>query len=118
MKLQEIFDPTEEADSEDVGSVSAKLGFKVKKEFLNSFGEERPVTLLKKNDLVGDVQIIVRYVINPKTGAWKFQAALPEHQFVDFEDGEDSNSLIDDLKKERKLTPDQIINFLAAAPKL
>ena len=105
----------EEEDEEDVGSVSKQQGFKKSQRDLYAFGKTRHVTLLTKDEELGGLTLTLQYVINPATGAWLLQACLAgqsQEDMVEFDSGEDPSSLIKSLKKKKKITAHQAVEYL------
>ena len=108
-------DETGETEEEDVGSVSQAQGFKKSSKEMYAFGKTRKVTLLTKNEDLGGLKLTLQYVINPETGAWSLRACLAgqsEADMVEFDTGEDPTSLVKSLKKKRKITPHQAVEYL------
>lgn len=106
---------SEPKEGEDVGSVADEEGFKKSKKEMYAFGKTRPVTLLTKNESLGGLKLTLQYVINPQTGAWSLRACLAgqgESDMVEFTTGEDPSSLINSLRKKKKITPHQAVEFL------
>jgi hypothetical protein len=98
----------EDDDDEDVGSVAKRQGFEKSKKSMYAFGKTRPVTLLTKTEKVGGLDVTFQYAINPKTGAWSLRACLAgqdDEDMVEHSTGEDPTSLIESLKKSKKITP-------------
>jgi hypothetical protein len=100
---------------ENVGDVAKELGWAKTQDTLNAFGKTRKVTLLTKDGSVGGIDVTQQYVINPETGAWKFQACCAggtEVDMVEFATGEDPSSLVTHLRKAKKITPHQAVEYL------
>lgn len=112
---QDAEESSEPKEGEDVGSVADEEGFKKSKKEMYAFGKTRPVTLLTKNESLGGLKLTLQYVINPQTGAWSLRACLAgqgESDMVEFTTGEDPTSLINSLRKKKKITPHQAVEFL------
>jgi hypothetical protein len=104
-----------EEDDEDVGTVVDREGYEKSKRDMYAFGKTRPVTILTKNETLGGLKLTIQYVINPSTGAWVLQACLAgqsQEDMVEFGTGEDSSSLVKSLKKKRKITAHQAVQYL------
>jgi hypothetical protein len=104
-----------EEDDEDVGTVVEREGYEKSKRDMYAFGKTRPVTILTKNETLGGLKLTIQYVINPSTGAWVLQACLAgqsQEDMVEFGTGEDSISLVKSLKKKRKITAHQAVQYL------
>lgn len=109
-------DEAEDEDEElDVGAVADEEGFEKSQRDLYAFGKTRKVTLLTKNEPLGGLELTLQYVINPSTGAWMLQACLAgqsQEDMVEFAKGEDPQSLAKHLKKKKKITPHQAVQYL------
>ena len=105
----------EEESGEDVGSVAEEEGFEKGTKEAYMAGKTRKVTTLTKNEELGGLDITLQYIINPQTGAWSLRACLAgqsEEDMVEFHTGEDPSSLIKSLKKKKKITPHQAVEYL------
>jgi hypothetical protein len=101
-------------DETQIGPVVQKLGFKKTQTRMFAFGAMRQVTVLSKNEKIGNLNITLQYVINPATGAWTLSASLagqPIEKMIQFENGEDPESLLQNLKKKTKITPREALQL-------
>lgn len=108
-------DESDEEEEEDVGTVAEREGYQKSKKDMYAFGKTRPVTILTKNETLGGLKLTIQYVINPSTGAWVLQACLAgqsQEDMVEFGTGEDPSSLVKSLKKKRKITAHQAVQYL------
>jgi hypothetical protein len=106
---------SDDEPQEGVGEVAEQNGFVKSQKKMYAFGKTRQVTLLTKNEELGGLELTYQYIINPETGAWSFRACIAgqsEEDMVEFRTGEDSSSLVKHLKKEKKLTAHQAVEYL------
>lgn len=108
-------DDDEELEGEDIGEVADKQGYQKAKTEMFFSGKERQVTTLTKDEELGGLKLHTMYVINPKTGAWVYKAGLvgeDDDRMNEFRTGEDPSSLLKHLKKKRKISPHQAVEYL------
>jgi hypothetical protein len=106
---------TADEEPEDVGSVADAEGFEKSKDERYLDGKSRPVTLLTKDEELDGIDVTLQYVINPKTGSWSFRACVAgqsEEDMVEFDTGEDPSSLMKHLKKKKKISAHQAVEYL------
>jgi len=112
---ENVDDEEADDDSEDIGEVADKQGYQKAKTEMFFAGKERQVTTLTKDEELGGLKLHTMYIINPKTGAWVYKAGLvgeDDEHMAEFRTGEDPSSLLKHLKKKKKISPHQAVEYL------
>jgi hypothetical protein len=111
MKVAELL--YEDEETIDIKSIADEHGFSISSEKLFLAGKKREVTVLSGEQTIDGVDISMRYLINPETSAWSFQACpAGQDNFIEMHTGEDTSTLVKHLKKKKKLTPHQVAEYM------
>jgi hypothetical protein len=115
----DIPDEPDEEEEERASDVADDQGFEKGHEAKMVDGKSQKLTTLLKDETLGGLELQLKYVINPKTGAWSFRIALQgQDKFVEITTGEDPLSLIKHLKKKHKVTAHQAVENLPEPDKV
>lgn len=105
----------DDSDEEDIGEVADSQGYQKAQTELKFEGKMRTVTTLTKDEELGGLKLHTMYIINPKTGSWVYKAGLvgeDDNRMAEFRTGEDPSSLLKHLKKKKKISPHQAVEYL------
>lgn len=107
MLLRELYE-----EDENPGDVAEAEGFEKSTDRTLVSGSYKRITYLTKEEKLGGLNVELQYVINPETGSWIFKAGLAENKSrTEFASGEDVSSLIKHLKKKKKISTQQAVDY-------